>query len=160
MSVYLPPFSSQFLRPWMALRASSVRLSAIIRQRSFIGFSGLGALTIGLAAANWRQGTYARIYPVVTQSMNIIRSVHSTQGLLSALTFTSTNTMHPLTPPQPAPTWTHSAEDVMRLTKEAIADDRQVQNQVAALAPQDCNFSSVSILRFGAEDICTHAKST
>jgi metallopeptidase MepB len=31
----------------------------------------------------------------------------------------------------------------MRLTKEAIADDREIQNQVAALTPQDCNFSSV-----------------
>lgn len=133
----------------MALRPGSVRLSVLARQRSFIGISGIGALTIGLVAANWRPGsTYGRIYPVVTQSINMIRSMHSVQGLLSALTFTSTNYMTSLIPPQPAPIWTHSADDVMRLTKEAIAEDREVQNKVAALPPQDCNFASVSQLRF------------
>lgn len=55
--------------------------------------------------------------------------------------------MASLTPPQPAPTWTHTADDVMRLTKEAIKKDREVQDKVAALAPKDCNMSSVSDLR-------------
>ncbi|TRM63928.1 hypothetical protein BD626DRAFT_547704 [Schizophyllum amplum] len=51
--------------------------------------------------------------------------------------------MASLTPPQPAPTWTHSAEDIMRLTKEAIEADRTHQDKVAALAEADCNFDSV-----------------
>ncbi|KAL1748030.1 hypothetical protein HDZ31DRAFT_30711 [Schizophyllum fasciatum] len=48
-----------------------------------------------------------------------------------------------LTPPQPPPQWTHSAEDIMRLTKEAIEVNRAHQDKVAALAEADCNFDSV-----------------
>ena len=41
--------------------------------------------------------------------------------------------MSTLTPPQPAPVWNHSAEDILRLTKEAIERDRAVQDKVGAL---------------------------
>ncbi|EMD39827.1 hypothetical protein CERSUDRAFT_81164 [Gelatoporia subvermispora B] len=51
--------------------------------------------------------------------------------------------MASLTPPQSAPVWTHSAEDVLRLTKEAIAEERELQDKVAALKPEECSFESV-----------------
>ncbi|CCM01864.1 uncharacterized protein FIBRA_03935 [Fibroporia radiculosa] len=51
-----------------------------------------------------------------------------------------------LTPPQPPPSWTHSAEDVLVLTQEAITKDRELLDKVAALAPDECTFASV----FGA----------
>jgi len=50
-----------------------------------------------------------------------------------------------LTPPQPAPVWNHTAEQILSLTKEAIERDREVQNKVAALDPKDANFESVSL---------------
>lgn len=53
--------------------------------------------------------------------------------------------MASLIPPQPAPTWTHTPEQVMSLTKTAIEQDREVQDKVASLAPKDCNLSSVSL---------------
>ena len=49
-----------------------------------------------------------------------------------------------LTPPQPPPVWTHTPEDVLKSTKEAIQKDREVQDKVANLPPSECNFESVS----------------
>jgi metallopeptidase MepB len=49
-----------------------------------------------------------------------------------------------LTPPQLAPVWTHTPEDVLRLTREAIEKDRAVQDQVAKLPVSECNFETVS----------------
>ncbi|KIM89266.1 hypothetical protein PILCRDRAFT_61316 [Piloderma croceum F 1598] len=53
--------------------------------------------------------------------------------------------MPSLIPPQLAPTWTHTADDVIRLTKEAIAEARGVQDEVAALPPKGCNMSSLRL---------------
>jgi metallopeptidase MepB len=49
-----------------------------------------------------------------------------------------------LTPPQPPPAWNHTAEDVLKLTKEAIEYDRAVQDKVGGLDPKECTFESVS----------------
>ena len=51
--------------------------------------------------------------------------------------------MASLNPPQAAPKWTHSPEDVLKLTKDAIADYRALEDRVAALKPEECNFESV-----------------
>jgi hypothetical protein len=71
-------------------------------------------------------------------------SVSSTlSGIFDTSSFSSTN-MANLTPPQPAPTWGHTPEDVIKLTKEAIDKDRDVQDRVAKLPPSECNFDTVS----------------
>lgn len=49
-----------------------------------------------------------------------------------------------LTPPQAAPVWNHSAEDIVKLTKEAIERDRAVQDKVGALDAKDASFETVS----------------
>ena len=49
-----------------------------------------------------------------------------------------------LKPPQPPPVWTHTPEDVLSLTQEAIERDRIVQDQVAKLPDSECNFNTVS----------------
>ncbi|KAH9891674.1 Metalloprotease [Cubamyces lactineus] len=51
--------------------------------------------------------------------------------------------MATLTPPQAAPKWTHTPEDVIRLTKDALAEYSATEDSVAALAPAECNFESV-----------------
>ncbi|GLB38470.1 putative peptidase family M3 [Lyophyllum shimeji] len=50
-----------------------------------------------------------------------------------------------ITPPQPPPSWSHSAEDITVLTEQFITANRGVQDKVAALAPKDCNFTSVFV---------------
>jgi hypothetical protein len=57
----------------------------------------------------------------------------------------STSNMSNLTPPQPPPMWTHTPEDLLRLTKGAIEEDRRVQDQVAKLPASECNFNTVSV---------------
>ncbi|KAJ7212164.1 metallopeptidase MepB [Mycena pura] len=47
--------------------------------------------------------------------------------------------------PKPPPIWTHSPEDVMRLTKDAIAADRAVEDKVASLQPSECTFESLAL---------------
>ncbi|KDQ62378.1 hypothetical protein JAAARDRAFT_189705 [Jaapia argillacea MUCL 33604] len=51
--------------------------------------------------------------------------------------------MSAIKPPQAPPTWSHSAEDILKLTKEALAKDKALLDKIAALPPKDCNFSSV-----------------
>ena len=89
--------------------------------------------------------------------------LHRSQSTLSPLrvrlysTAFSLSTTNPamasLTPPQPAPTWTHTADDVLRLTKEAIERDKTALDKVAALKPEECNFDSAS-----SNHICVHTE--
>jgi hypothetical protein len=53
--------------------------------------------------------------------------------------------MTSLTPPQPAPSWSHSPEEIRRLTKELIEKDKKVMDEIAALRAEECNFDSVRL---------------
>ncbi|KAF8650117.1 hypothetical protein AX16_005354 [Volvariella volvacea WC 439] len=48
-----------------------------------------------------------------------------------------------LTPPQPPPVWNHSAEDIKKLTQEAIDSNRAIQDKVGKLTPEESNFETV-----------------
>ena len=48
-----------------------------------------------------------------------------------------------LTPPQPPPTWTHSPEDVMRITKEQIQKHKESLDKIGALKEEESNFETV-----------------
>ena len=128
----------------MSLRAGSTRLSALTRrQKSLFSLASIGTLTIGLVVKSIASshGHQTPRYISVTSRHPIARSLSSAQSIFS---FTSTNSnMANLIPPQAPPSWTHSAEDVMRLTKSAIEEDRKVQDTVGGLAAKDCNYQSV-----------------
>ncbi|TBU62281.1 metallopeptidase MepB [Dichomitus squalens] len=51
--------------------------------------------------------------------------------------------MASLNPPQPAPKWTHTPEEVLRLTKDAIAEERARLDKIGNLKPEECTFESV-----------------
>ena len=53
-------------------------------------------------------------------------------------------TMASLTPPQAPPRWNHSPEDVLSITKQALAQNKAVSDTVAALPEAECNFETVS----------------
>jgi len=72
-----------------------------------------------------------------------IRYSSSLSSIFAPSSLSSSN-MANLTPPQPPPVWTHTPEDVLKLTKDAIQKDREVQDKVANLPPSECNFESVS----------------
>ena len=74
------------------------------------------------------------------------RSLATVHGLFSPTSIfgnTDDSAMASLTPPQPPPTWTHTPEDVKRITKELIEKDKQLTDKIAALAPEECNFETV-----------------
>lgn len=48
-----------------------------------------------------------------------------------------------LTPPQPPPVWTHTPEDVLRITEETIAKHKETLDKIAALKEEECTFESV-----------------
>jgi hypothetical protein len=50
-----------------------------------------------------------------------------------------------LTPPQPPLKWTHSADEIKKIVKEAIQAHRQLEDAVAQIPPEQCSFESVSI---------------
>ena len=52
-------------------------------------------------------------------------------------------TMSKLTPPQPPPKWTHSAADIRDITAAAIAQNRALQDKIAALKPEECTLETV-----------------
>lgn len=136
----------------MALRAGSQRLPCLLPRKALLRWGG--AFTIGLAAVSWRSIVSGDIRAKSTLSAlqypnTIIRNLNfRTLSTFNSRTFfsaiSSSSTMS-LTPPQPPPSWDHSAEDITRLTKELIDQDRAVQDKIGALAPKDCNFSSVSL---------------
>lgn len=125
-------------------RAGS-RLTTSLFRSKYVAV-GVGALAaVGLPAMqrmSFSLGSMRAVTPAP------VHWLHRSQSTLSGL-FSSTSTssiMSALTPPQTAPVWTHSAEDVLRLTKEAIAEERKLQDKVAALKPEECNFSSVCLI--------------
>ena len=56
--------------------------------------------------------------------------------------------MASLVPPQPAPKWTHTAQEILDLTKAAIAKHKEAEDKVAGLSPEESNFESVRIQTF------------
>ncbi|PPQ65870.1 hypothetical protein CVT26_000804 [Gymnopilus dilepis] len=50
-----------------------------------------------------------------------------------------------ITPPQAAPSWEHTTEDISSLTKQSIEKYRAVMDKVGALDPKDCTFESVFV---------------
>ncbi len=72
-------------------------------------------------------------------------SASAKASIFSSILATSPEDMS-LVPPQQPLEWNHTAEDITRLTKKAIDDDRALQDKVAHLDPKDCNFDSVSTI--------------
>jgi len=100
------------------------------------------ALAVGLAAINWRSITGGACGDIRTRYWN----AHLNTLLCRPLSFLSfAKPTMSLTPPQPPPVWNHAAEDILKLTKEAIEYDRVVQDTVGGLDPKDCTFESVRL---------------
>lgn len=140
----------------MALRAVQRGFASVARPRTALQWEG--AVAVGFAALGtgsslrapagvsraWHNNAMLSAGNVRVTARRFL-STHSSSSLFSLLSSSSTTsqTMANLTPPQPAPVWNHAAEDIVRLTKEAIEHDRAVQDKVGALDAKDANFESV-----------------
>ncbi|OJA10579.1 hypothetical protein AZE42_04632 [Rhizopogon vesiculosus] len=56
-----------------------------------------------------------------------------------------------LNPPQAPPRWNHTPEDVLSVTKQALAQNKAVSDKVAALPEAECNFDTVFLPLANAE---------
>ncbi|KAH7885032.1 hypothetical protein F5I97DRAFT_1810510 [Phlebopus sp. FC_14] len=59
--------------------------------------------------------------------------------------------MASLTPPQNAPRWNHTPEEVLQFTKDALAQNKAVADRVAALPQAECNFETHPLATAEAE---------
>ncbi|OSX59824.1 hypothetical protein POSPLADRAFT_1183536 [Postia placenta MAD-698-R-SB12] len=59
--------------------------------------------------------------------------------------------MASLTPSQPALRWSHSADEILSLTKQAITKHGEGLDKIAALPKKDCNFDSLALAEADTE---------
>lgn len=83
------------------------------------------------------------VHPSLKTVTRLFSVSSASSGIFDTSSFSSSNMVN-LKPPQPAPAWGHTPEDVIKLTKEAIDKDRDVQDRVAKLPASECNFDTVS----------------
>ena len=139
----------------MAVRALTKRFTPNVRPKTALKWTaaiavGLAAVTVrpasvsrtGLfSAGHWHSSYWTGDIRTLTAQRRFLTNSIPRLSLFASLT--STLPKMSLTPPQPPPVWNHSAEDIVRLTKEAIEKDRTVQDAVGKLDPKDCTFESV-----------------
>ena len=152
----------------MNVRATCSVAVAALRRRPLLGLAaGIGALA-AIRPLSTRVGSAGIRSLQVTHSLNAAPLaavghlgpwLHRSQSTLAGLFSLSQPdpTMASLNPPQAAPKWSHSPEDVLALTKTAIEADRAVLDKVAALKPEECTFESVRafLLRFTPSSMLT-----
>lgn len=134
--------SSLLLSTMLKPRATcSVAVSAL-RRRAVLGHGGGTGVFLGLrSGAAMRQFQVTPSSNAVLNTLSHYRSQSTLSGLFSLPTANSI--MASLNPPQAAPKWTHTPEEVLKLTKEAIAEERARLDKIAALKPEECTFESV-----------------
>ncbi|KAF7346236.1 Metallopeptidase MepB [Mycena sanguinolenta] len=140
----------------MALRNALQRVHPKWPKRNMLQWGGV--LAVGVAAVGLRSITSAGIPgsfrvvtpPNYTSIVNTLKAFSRPRSF-SAITIPSTSMA--ITPPQPPPEWTHSAEDVVKLTKECIASHRAVEDKIGALPPSDCTYESVFVSSRPTDDI-------
>ncbi|KZV76419.1 Metalloprotease [Peniophora sp. CONT] len=62
--------------------------------------------------------------------------------------------------PQATPKWAHTPEEIAQAAKDAIDADRELQDRVAALSPDECNFESVFVALEKGDTALNGAKMT
>lgn len=132
---------------------NALRLLQPKRPRQLLGVFAVGLAAVGLrsfSGANFRSGlqiTHSTLRTSgIVRQLNLRGFFSARSALFASVTSTFTSNMS-LHPPQPPPNWTHTPEDVARLTKEAIANHRAVEDKIGALPASECNFESVSRTR-------------
>lgn len=139
----------------MAFHAGRQCLPAIVR-RGKLGLGWGGTLAVGIATLSIKTisshvacgNIRSRYLPHGLAQLNSAFRPFSTylpqNQLLSSLFSSNVNKMS-VPPPQAPLQWNHSAEDITRLTKDAVENYRKVMDSVGGLDAKDCTFESVSL---------------
>ena len=82
--------------------------------------------------------------PWIAPSHLLHRSQSTLSGLFSSISSGTTHSaMADLKPPQAAPSWTHSPEDVRKIAKESLDKHKALVDKISALPAEQCNFETV-----------------
>jgi hypothetical protein len=151
------PAHNQIVGPWqfrikfcMALRAGGQCLP-IIARRGKLTLGWGSALAAGIAIISVRTGISSHGASGNIRArygLNLVFRPISTylpQYRFFSPLFSSDGNAMALAPPQPPLEWNHGAEDITRLTKDAVEDYRKVMDSVGRLDAKDCTFESVSL---------------
>ena len=105
---------------------------------------GVGALAAVRPYATSAGMRLFQVTPSSNAALNTLWHYRSQSTLSGLFSLSPANSiMASLNPPQAAPKWTHTPEEVLKLTKEAIEEERARQDKIAALKPEECTFESV-----------------
>ena len=147
------PLATRFASP-LRFRAASVRRAALTWGALALGLAaywhgGVGSLGLRLPVAGYSSAvTPPHRTTIRSLAHRLVRSLSSTARSslfqFSNPSHLASGIMPTLTPPHPAPKWTHTAEEIIALTKEAIVRDRALEDRVVALPADECNFETVS----------------
>ncbi|KAF7792616.1 hypothetical protein EIP86_003713 [Pleurotus ostreatoroseus] len=122
---------------------------SLLRRRTLLGIGALAAAGLATLAQRHVSFGYTRFKVTPSASRLHFTPHRSFSSLFSSISDSAA--MSSLTPPQPAPSWTHSPEDVARITKETIDKDRKLTDEVAALKESDCTFENLRLAQAEAE---------
>lgn len=126
---------------------SGLQLLRPKRPRQLLQWGGVFA--VGFAAVAWRSfsGNFRTglevTHPKYTFRQFNLKAFSVRSALFSTIITASTSRMS-LSPPQPPPNWTHTPENIARLTTEAIDNHRAVEDKIGGLSPSECTYESVS----------------
>ena len=122
---------------------------AALRRRPLLGLAAGFAVLAAIRPST--PSVAMRLLQVTPPSKTALNNIwhYRSQSTLSGLFSLSpaTSIMASLNPPQPAPKWTHTPEEVLRLAKDAIAEERARLDKIGSLKPEECTFESVRPLR-------------
>jgi len=77
------------------------------------------------------------------QTSRLFSSCSRPKATFTFSIFDSDPNMALLTPPQAPARWNHTPEEVLSITKQALAQSKAVNDKVAALPETECNFETV-----------------
>ncbi|KAI0670782.1 Metalloprotease [Trametes maxima] len=84
-------------------------------------------------------------------SCYVVHLLASSTDRTTGLQTQTTGMMSQLDPPQPSPKWTHTAEELLELVECAVVASRRVEDRIAALKHNECDFESVFLALAHAE---------
>lgn len=95
-----------------------------------------------LTSIGLRQSRLRTQYSRLQTSRPFSSSPHTKSSFAFSL-LESDPSMASLTPPQAPPRWNHTPEEVLSITKQALAQNKAVSDRVGALPEAECNFETV-----------------
>ncbi|KAJ7935586.1 metallopeptidase MepB [Mycena leptocephala] len=117
-----------------------------------VGIAAVGFRSLATTSSSFRSGLVTQ-YTLHTSGLGRTLFGRFNFGIRPSFfsTIIITSTPMSIPPPQPPPEWTHTPDDVAKLTKQAIATHKAVEDKISALKSSECTYESVFLALEAAE---------